>query len=90
MFLSKQSRSSGAGSSVGRSSEVLRSQAREIAFRVYIFFKISATEDVRSRLNLSKCQHLRGESCGVHKSSVSGICRYSFRVTQKENQHAKK
>jgi hypothetical protein len=75
MSLSKQSTSSGAGSSGGRSYEVLRSQARQIVFRVHSFFKKYASQDERNRLNFWKCQDLTAEACGIHKSSVSRICR---------------
>jgi hypothetical protein len=75
MSLSKQRTSSGAGSSGGRSYEVLRSQARQIVFRVHSSFKMCASEDERSRLNFSKCQDLTAEACGVHKSNISRICR---------------
>jgi hypothetical protein len=79
---------------------VVRSQAQQIVFRVYSFFKKYAYEDERSRLHFSKCQDPTAEACGVHKSSVSRICRDAkksnaegdtvFCVTQKEKQHAKK
>jgi hypothetical protein len=75
MSLSKQSTSSGAGSSGGRSYEVLRIQARQIVFRVHSFLKRYASEDEQNRLNSSKCQDLTAEACGVHKSGVSRICR---------------
>jgi hypothetical protein len=39
MSLSKQSRSSGAGSSGGYRYEVLQSEAQKIVFRVYSFFQ---------------------------------------------------
>jgi hypothetical protein len=75
MSLSKRSTSSGAGSGGCRSYEVLRSQARQIVFRAHSFFKMYASEDKRNRLNFSKCQDLTAEECGIHKSSVSRICR---------------
>jgi hypothetical protein len=75
MSLSKQSTSNGARSSGGHSYEVLRSQARQIVFIVYSFLKKYASEDVRSKLNSSKCQDITAEACGVYKSSVSRICR---------------
>jgi hypothetical protein len=43
--------------------------------RMYSFFKKYESEDGQSRLNLSKCQDLAAEACGVHKSNVSLICR---------------
>jgi hypothetical protein len=75
MSLINKRTSSGAGSSGGRSYEVLRSQVRQIIFRVQSFIKKYASEDERNRLNFSKCQDLTAEACGIHKSSVSRVCR---------------
>jgi hypothetical protein len=83
--LSKQSTSSGAGSSGGCSYEVLHSQARKIHFTVYSFFKKYKPEDERSRLNFSKCQVLIAKAYGVHKSSVSWICRDTKKSSTQED-----
>jgi hypothetical protein len=57
----------------------------EKCFAAYSFFKKYESEDERSRLNFSKYQVLIAEAYGIHKSSVSWICRDTKKSSTQED-----
>ena len=70
MSLSKQSSSEGQ-----RHFQVLRSQARQIVYKVHNFIKELKSQGRREEINFSKTQELTVNACGIHRTLVSRICR---------------